>query len=472
MNWTEADTWTAVTGALAAMACALCGGFLMLRKQSMLGDALSHTLLPGIVVAFLISNSVRIGPMLIGAAAAGILTAMFSEWVRRFGRVEASAALGIVFSTLFAVGVVMLRLFADHIDLDQDCVLYGALETVPLDDAVFLFDQRIDPATAGMFGHVTAMLNIGVPHMTIMLAAVMALNVLIIAMFYKELKIAAFDPDLATTLGIRASWMHYLLVALVAMTVVAAFEAAGSILVLAMLIVPGAAAYLLTDRLSVMLLLSMVIATLAAVGGQVAAITVPPLIPESWFGVAFIDTTYAGTMAVVAGLIFTLALMFGPRHGLISKVVVRTQLHLRIVREDMLGLLYRVGEHADLVASTGARDLRRALHAGPITGQLAVLGLRGHRQIEQRGGQLHLTDRGHQVARRLVRSHRLWETYLDQQLGVPRDELHFPAEQLEHVTDTAMQQELAAHTDRPTVDPQGKRVPPFNPDSIDHDTDD
>ncbi|MAE60165.1 MAG: iron ABC transporter [Planctomycetaceae bacterium] len=469
MIWTAADTWTAATAVLAAVACALCGSFLLLRKQSMLGDAISHTLLPGIVVAFVLTSSRRTGPMLIGAAAAGVLTAMLSEWVRRLGRVEASAALGIVFSTLFAVGIIMLRMMADHIDLDPDCVLYGSLDMVALDHAVTLVQSPIEPGAFGLFGHLAAVLNFGLPHMTLTLVAVFGLNVLLITLFYKELKIATFDPDLATTLGIRASVMHYLLVALVAMTVVAAFEAVGSILVLAMLIVPAAGAYLLTDRLSVMLVLSMVIAAVAAVGGQLAAITVPQVIPETWFGVGFVDTTTASMIAVVSGVLFAIVWLISPRHGLISKFVIRVALHLRIAREDMLGLLYRANEQMDADRQTGARDLCRTLHLRPLAGWLALPGLRWRRQIELRRGQYQLTDRGHQVARRLVRSHRLWETYLDQQLDVPVDELHFPAEQLEHVTDPAMQRELAAHTDGPEVDPQGKRVPPFNADSIDHD---
>ncbi|MEM6917075.1 MAG: metal ABC transporter permease, partial [Verrucomicrobiota bacterium] len=133
MNWSSFDTWIVVVGALCAMACALPGCFLVLRKMSMMGDAISHAVLPGLAIAFLITGSRASLPMFFGAAIAGVLTAVFTQWIARFGNVDRGAAMGIVFTTLFAIGLILIRQAADHVELDPGCVLYGAIELTPLD---------------------------------------------------------------------------------------------------------------------------------------------------------------------------------------------------------------------------------------------------------------------------------------------------------------------------------------------------
>jgi manganese/zinc/iron transport system permease protein len=158
-----------------------------------------------------------------------------------------------------------------------------------------------------------------VPRVVLTLGAVCLLNLVCILLFYKELKISSFDPALATTLGISARFMHYLLMTLVAITAVASFESVGNILVVAMLIVPAAAAYMLTDRLSVMILLSVIFGIVSAVLGHLSAIAVPPA-----FG--YESTTTAGMMAVASGALFVLAALCGPRHGIITKLIHRARL--------------------------------------------------------------------------------------------------------------------------------------------------
>ena len=325
MQWALLDTWIVVAGVLSAVSCALLGNFLVLRRLSMMGDAISHAVLPGLAVAFLITNSRGSVPMFIGAAAVGVLTAVLTQWIHSFGRVETSASMGVVFTVLFAIGLMLIVRAADHVDLDPGCVLYGAIELTPLD--------MIDFA------------SFEAPRAMVTLASMLIVDLLFVVFFYKELKISSFDPQLATTLGINAQLMHYLLMMLVAATSVAAFESVGSILVIAMLIVPAAAAHLLTDRLNVMIILSAVIAIACAVLGHAAAITVP-----SWFG--YRDTSTAGMMAVVAGLIFGLVGVAAPRHGVLSKMIRRTLLSIRIVQEDVLGFLYRLEELGDRVRAT------------------------------------------------------------------------------------------------------------------------
>ena len=216
--WTELDTWTALTAALAAMACTVPGTFLVLRRQSMLGDALSHTVLPGIVAAFLAAYWLGIvGPhseggstmhfvLLGGAVAAGLLTACLTEAVQRFGRVENSAALGVIYTSLFALGLLMVRLYADDVHLDADCVLFGAVETVVLD-------------TVG---------DSDVPTAAVLNGVVLILNLLLLAVCFKELRLTTFDPDLATSLGLNSTFVHYLLMAITSVTLVGGVSVCGS----------------------------------------------------------------------------------------------------------------------------------------------------------------------------------------------------------------------------------------------------
>lgn len=297
MGWYAMDTWIVVVGALAAVACALLGNFLVLRKMSMMGDAISHAVLPGLAIAFLVTGSRASVGMFIGAGIVGVLTAVFTQWISRFGNVDRGASMGIVFTTLFAFGLLLIVQAADYVELDARCVLYGAIEFTPL-DVVW---------RGTLFGWMVEL-----PRAVLMLGGMVLLNTVFVVLLFKELKIVSFDPALATTLGIRADWIHYALMTLVAMTTVAAFEAVGSIIVIAMLIVPAATAYLLTDRLWLMLIFSVVFAIAASVLGHVGALVVPSLL-------GFDSTSTSGMMAVAAGLLFIGVLLLAPRYGMLGR---------------------------------------------------------------------------------------------------------------------------------------------------------
>lgn len=284
LTWMELDTWIVVTAALAAMACALPGVFLVLRRMSMMGDAISHAVLPGLAGAFLFTGMRTSGVMFVGAVAVAIAATLLIHAVHRWGNVESGAAMGVVFSALFAFGLVMLHQ-ASHtqrIDLDPDCVLYGSLEMTVLDT------WRV--------------LGFDVPRAAVVLGGALLLNAAVVAVLFKELRLSSFDAGLAKALGFRPGLLHVLLMVVVAMTTVAAFEAIGSILVIAMLIVPAATALLLVHRLAWVIAVSLLFAAVAAGLGHVAAIGVPPM-----FG--FVDTTTAGSMATVSGVLFAVVLV-------------------------------------------------------------------------------------------------------------------------------------------------------------------
>ncbi len=449
-RWDSYDSWIVLTAALAGMACALPGVFLVVRRQSMMGDALSHTTLPGIVAAFLfafylksrgwISAEVyeawRHAAMFAGAMAIGVLSAVLTEWVQKRGRVEANAALGVVFTTLFAAGLLSIRLAADSVHIDPDCVLYGNIETVVID---------LWPGT-------------GIPRAVVVNGGVLVVNLLLVFVLLKELRISAFDPALATTMGINARWMHYGLMAVTAATLVAAFETVGSILVIAMLIVPAATAHLLTDRLGGLIGLSLAVAAVSAVCGHALAIVAPPIAFRRLGFATVVDASTAGMVAVAGGLLFILAMFCGPRYGLISKWVHRFRLQIRIASEDVLGLFYRLGEKDDAPAVVPAARLQSTA-VGALMSKVALWQLARAGEVTSAAAGYRLTPAGQLRAERLVRSHRLWETYVAKHFELPDDHLHESAHWVEHFIDPELRDELFAELSEPTKDPHGAVIP-------------
>lgn len=430
LTWSSYDSWIVAVGALSAVAAALLGNFLVLRKMSMLGDAVTHAVLPGIAIAFLVTHSRHSLPMFVGAVIVGILTAVFTEWIRGIGRVDEGASMGVVFTSLFAFGLVLLVQAADHVDLDANCVLQGSIEMVPLDEV-----------TLGRFT---------VPRSAIVLSIVTLINLMFVTLFFKELKISSFDPSLATTMGFSAKIMHYALMILVSVTAVASFESVGSILVVAMFVVPPAAAYMLTDRLSIMIALSVAIAIAAAALGHLSAIVVP-----GWFGLR--STTTAGMMAVVAGLLFTLAACFGPRHGVIVRAIRRRRLSLRILCDDVIAFLYRREERNE--GGAGTELMTTELYSTRLTLSLAIRRLVARGEIFVSADGVALSENGRDRARQLVRSHRLWEQYLVSETDAATDRIHDKAHQFEHFTERDLRDQLDRATDTPTTDPHGTPIP-------------
>lgn len=277
--------WIILIGALVGGSCSILGCFLVLRKMSMIGDAISHSVLPGIVIAFLLSGSRDSFIMMFGAAAIGLVTVFLIQMFQNNG-VQSDASIGVVFTALFAVGVVLVSLFTRQVDLDLDCVLYGEIAYAPW-DTLQIGNYTIGPK---------AVWGIGISFF---------LNVLVISVFYKQFKISAFDPAMAVSLGIPVVFFHYLLMGLVSLSTVASFESVGAILVVGMIIVPAATAYLLTERLSVMIVISVIISILSSVIGYYFAF--------------LLDASIGGTMVSVAGVLFVTVLLFSPTHGVVVK---------------------------------------------------------------------------------------------------------------------------------------------------------
>jgi len=308
-TWTESGGyygWMALMGFLVAATCGLVGNYLILRRMALVGDAISHSVLPGLAVAFIFANMAGSGGemeeighgvrspfvMFLGALAAAVVTTIMIEVIHKKTRVKQDAAIGITFSSLFALGVVIISLFAGKAHIDTDCVLHGEITFVPDDLFVVIGGREIAPGPV------------------VRMAGVAGVTGLLIFFFYKELLVSSFDPGLAASLGVNATVVHYGLMSWLSVVVVSAFEAVGAILVIAMLIIPGATASLLTKRLPWMMGLTIVHAAVSSVLGLHLAI--------------WLECSVAAAMCVAASGLFVVVWIFSPAEGLIRQWVRRS----------------------------------------------------------------------------------------------------------------------------------------------------
>lgn len=288
-------------GALVCVSCALLGNFLILRRQALIGDAISHVVLPGIVLGFLVSGTLAAWPMLLGAGVAAVLSVVLIEAIRRAGRIEPGAAMGVVFTALFALGVLLIeRTDTSSVHLDVEHALYGNLESL----------VWFSGYGWGALLDVEALADLPpqLPRLAIMLLIVVAF----LGIFWKELVVGTFDAGFAQSVGARPGLVGFALVVLVAAVAVTAFEAVGSIIVIAMFVCPPASARLMTDRMAGQIGWSVLFALVSAIAGFILAAYVP-----LWVGWGA-SVSAAGMIATVSGLVLLAACLFGPRRKGVS----------------------------------------------------------------------------------------------------------------------------------------------------------
>lgn len=274
-SFSPESLWIIAIASLVGVVTSVLGCFLVLRRMAMLGDAISHAVLPGIVLAFLLSGTRSLIPMFIGAASLGLFTAWASDILHRRGRLQEDASIGVTFTWLFAIGIILISLFAGQVDLDQECVLYGEIAFAPLD-------------TISAFGF-------DIPRTFVSLAVVNLITFLFVIACYHRLKVCCFDNNLAAALGIRVNIWHYLLMTLVSIATVASFEAVGAILVVAMLVVPANVGYVLSSSLIGMLF-----------------IAVATALASSFFGyqlASYYDGSISAAIALVGGALLLSAVV-------------------------------------------------------------------------------------------------------------------------------------------------------------------
>lgn len=354
---------------LTAVACALPGSLLVLRRSAMLTDAISHAVLPGLVGGFLVAGRLDSPLLLLFAVLAGMLTAALVEILRRHAKFREDAAIGLVFPALFSLGVIGVVRFAGDLHLDLDAVLMGDVTMAPFDRV--LVDGR-DWGPRGLWVAAVALLGVGT----------------VLAALWKELKLATFDPALADLLGFRPAFLQHLLAAVVSATVVAALDVVGAVLVVALFVAPASAAWLLTDRLPTML----VLAALLGAGSALAGF---------WSATA-LDVSIAGMIATACGLVMALAVGFAPDRGLVAVARRRRAQALRFAFRLLLVHLYQHEHAADADRECRRGGLHRHLQ-WPQSRTTDVL----RRAVEaglviQAGDMVHLTPRGRNLARRAL----------------------------------------------------------------------
>jgi len=347
--------------------CALVGSFLVLRKMAMVSDAIAHSILFGIVVMFFYTRTLASLPIIAAATLTGVLTVVMVEGLVKTRLVKEDAAIGIVFPALFSIGVILINRYAATVHLDTDVVLLGELAFAPF-DRFLIAGHDAGPRALWLAGMV------GIANLTY------------ITLFFKELKLVIFDAGLAATLGLSPLVVHYGLMSLVSVTAVSSFEAVGSILVVALMIAPPASAYLLTDRLGLMLILGPAIGGISAVAG--------------YFMAFILDASIAGSMASVTGIFFTTVLFLAPQRGLISLLRRRRRQRLQFAGEMLLVHLSRHLGQPDEVEESSIEHIGRHLRWDETFGKRLISHLLHHSlvRLNAQKNRLLLTERGKTLA--------------------------------------------------------------------------
>lgn len=351
---------------LVAASCALPGVFLLLRRVSMMSDAISHSVLLGIVVAFLLVGDLASPLLVIGAAMSGVLTVFLVEVINRKELVSKDASIGLVFPFFFSIGVILISLFAWDVHIDAACVLFGEIAFTPF-DRWYLNGLDMGPKSLYVIG------------------SALLINIVFITVFYKELKLTTFDPGLAASFRFMPNILNLGLMTAVSITCVGAFESVGSILVVAFIIVPPACAYLMTDSLLKMLVLSIIIGILCSVSGF-------------WFA-QWINASISGSMAVMAGIIFAIVFVVAPEKGLLSQKVKQVRQKWEFSHDLLLVHLFNHEGSPDYSEESRIDHLYKHMLWGHKFG-LKVVDLASKRgNITVQNNRLLLTQKGREIAK-------------------------------------------------------------------------
>jgi ABC-type Mn2+/Zn2+ transport system permease subunit/Mn-dependent DtxR family transcriptional regulator len=404
---------------LLGLTCGVLGSFIVVRRMALMGDALSHAVLPGVAIGFLWGVTKDPLAIFIGAVIAGLLGTATVSAILRTTRLKEDTALGLVLASFFAVGISLVTM----------------IQRLPTGNKSGL-DQFL-------FGQAAAMGQEDI----VLMSVVTVLSLGLILAFYKELLVSSFDAGFARASGVPIAWIHHGLMGLLAAAVVIALQAVGVVLVSAMLITPAAAAYLLTDRLHRMLWMAAVFGAGAGVLG------------------AFLSFVGRGlptgpVIVLAASFVFAGAYCFGPRHGILARWWRQRTGQARTRRENTLKALYHVWEDGDFRHdSITLHDLaqRRREPLEEVFRQVRSLQRHGLAMIER--DVVYFTPAGRQRASEIVRNHRLWELYLTNSANIAPDHVHEDAEKIEHVLGERVVRQLERRLNYARIDPHGRAIP-------------
>lgn len=343
--------------AVVAMACAIPGVFLVLRKMALISDAISHSILPGIVVGFFITQDLNSPLLILMAALTGVLTVILVEYIQKTKLVAEDTAIGLVFPVLFSIGVILISKNASDIHLDIDAVLLGELAFAPF-DRMEIGNTDLGPISLWVMG------------------SILFLLIALLILFFKELKISTFDAGLATALGISPVIIHYGLMFLSSVTIVGAFDAVGAILVVALMITPAACAYLLTTDLKKMIILAMLFGVISAISGY-------------WIAHA-LDASIAGSIATTLGLIFFAVYLGAPNTGLLAVLYRRKQQKTEF---SLITFLIHLSRHTEK-SERHVNHLQEHINWGKIRSQKILNLALNNNLIEVENNIINLTQKG------------------------------------------------------------------------------
>jgi ABC-type Mn2+/Zn2+ transport system permease subunit/Mn-dependent DtxR family transcriptional regulator len=400
-----------IASSLVGLMCGVLGCFIVLRNMSLVGDALAHAILPGVVLAFVVVGYSELG-FFTGAVLAGLITAVGITWIQHNVKTKNDAAIGIVFTAMFSIGVMGISYISKN-------------EGVHLDLKDFLFGNVLGVSNSDLY----------------LTAGVTVYVVLSVIVFYRYLFVSTFQAVIAQTMGISVQMVHYFLMLLLSFAVVASLQTVGVILVVAMLITPASTALLLSNRLPRVLVLAGGIGLFSAVLGLFLAIQ--------------LETTPGPAMAVTATLIYLVAVFFAPQKGLVFKSAQKRKLKRRILMEDIIKRSFHLQNSGRLSLDQLSQQLE--LPERSISRTLKQLSKQQFFELDP--NKIALTGRGQELARRLVRAHRLWETYLVDKMGMDTDHIHDEAEHFEHLLTDEMLDEVDAELGFPELDPHGSPIP-------------
>jgi len=406
---------------LLGITCGLLGSFIVVRRMALVGDALSHAVLPGVAIGFLWNMSKDPLAIFIGATIAGLLGTVVVRLITQTTHLKDDTALGLVLATFFGVGICLLTM----------------IQRLPTGNK-----SGIDKF---LFGQAAAM----GPDDIRLMAVVTLLSVVVITVFYKEFLVTSFDTGFARAAGFPVQLIHYGLMLLLAFAVVIALQAVGVVLVSAMLITPAAAAYLLTDRMSRMLWMAAFFGLLAGALGSFLSF-LGPNFPTGPF------------MVLGATAVFALAFLFGPRHGIVNRWLRQRSRTARIQRENTLKSIYHVLESRQAKGEgVSLRELAERRRETVEEASRQAVELRSHElaTLHEEGNLIFLTPAGWQLACAIVRNHRLWELYLTNAAQIAADHVHEDAEKIEHVLGDEVVRELERRLEYATIDPHGRPIP-------------
>jgi len=301
-----------IIASLVAIACAIPGTFLVLRKMAMISDAISHSILPGLVIGFFITQDLNSPLLILLATLTGVITVILVERIQKTGLVKEDTAIGLVFPALFSIGVILISKNANDIHLDVDAVLLGELAFAPF-DRIFIGDVDFGPKSLWIIG------------------IILSITIGLLLAFFKELKISTFDVGLAASLGFSPTIIHYGLMTVASVTTVGAFDAVGAILVVALMIAPAASAYLLTTDLKYMLGLAITFGVFGAISGY-------------WLA-HWLDASIAGSITTMLGLLFLCVYLFAPSKGLIAVMYREKQQRTEV---SLLTFLLHLKNHSEV----------------------------------------------------------------------------------------------------------------------------